>query len=93
MFSHRDPTIRKSGLANVFIKNLDASIDNKALHETFAAFGSVLSCKVAIDANGQSKGYGFVQFDQEEAAQNAIKRLNGMLMNDKQVYVGLFVRR
>ncbi|KAL7211991.1 hypothetical protein ACSBR2_014785 [Camellia fascicularis] len=84
MFSHRDPTIRKSGLANVFIKNLDASIDNKALHETFAAFGSVLSCKVAIDANGQSKGYGFVQFDQEEAAQNAIKRLNGMLMNDKQ---------
>ncbi|THG22605.1 hypothetical protein TEA_023461 [Camellia sinensis var. sinensis] len=90
MFSHRDPTIRKSGLANVFIKNLDASIDNKALHETFAAFGSVLSCKVAIDANGQSKGYGFVQFDQEEAAQNAIKRLNGMLMNDKQVYVGLF---
>ncbi|KAI8026781.1 hypothetical protein LOK49_LG02G00155 [Camellia lanceoleosa] len=48
---------------------------------------------VAIDANGQSKGYGFVQFDQEEAAQNAIKRLNGMLMNDKQVYVGLFVRR
>ncbi|KAA8537970.1 hypothetical protein F0562_027450 [Nyssa sinensis] len=93
MFSHRDPSIRKSGYANVFIKNLDASIDNKALYETFAAFGTVLSCKVAVDGNGQSRGYGFVQFDQEEAAQNAIKRLNGMLINDKQVYVGLFVRR
>ncbi|KAH9757785.1 polyadenylate-binding protein [Citrus sinensis] len=93
MYSHRDPSIRKSGYGNVFIKNLDTSIDNKALCDTFAAFGTVLSCKVAIDSNGQSKGYGFVQFENEEAAQNAIKMLNGMLINDKQVYVGLFVRR
>nr|KYP62044.1 Polyadenylate-binding protein 3 [Cajanus cajan] len=94
MFSHRDPSIRKSGYANVFIKNLDTSIDNKALHDTFAAFGSVLSSKVAVDGiTGQSKGYGFVQFDNEESAQNAIKQLNGMLINDKKVYVGLFVRR
>lgn len=93
MYSHRDPSIRKSGHANVFIKNLDTSIDNKALLDTFAAFGTVLSCKLAVDSNGQSKGYGFVQFENEESAQNAIKRLNGMLINDKQVYVGLFVRR
>ncbi|KAF2291078.1 hypothetical protein GH714_019653 [Hevea brasiliensis] len=93
MFSHRDPSIRKSGYANVFIKNLDTSLDNKALHDTFAVFGRVLSCKVAFDSNGQSKGYGFVQFENEDAAQSAIKRLNGMLINDKQVYVGLFVRR
>ncbi|OIW12575.1 hypothetical protein TanjilG_04739 [Lupinus angustifolius] len=93
MFSQRDPSIRKSGYANVFIKNLDTSIDNKALHDTFNAFGMVLSCKVAVDSSGQSKGYGFVQFDSEDAAQNAIKELNGMLMNGKQVYVGLFVRR
>ncbi|GFP98606.1 polyadenylate-binding protein 3 [Phtheirospermum japonicum] len=93
MFSHRDPSLRKSGYANLFIKNLDPSIDNKALYETFSAFGIVLSCKVAVDNNAKSKGYGFVQFDKEEAAQNAIKRLNGMLMNDKQVYVGNFVHR
>ncbi|OVA17016.1 RNA recognition motif domain [Macleaya cordata] len=93
MFSHRDPSVRKSGQANIFIKNLDTSIDNKALHDIFAAFGTVLSCKVATDNSGQSKGHGFVQFEQEEAAQNAINRLNGMLINDKQVYVGLFVRR
>ncbi|GLJ31443.1 hypothetical protein SUGI_0630970 [Cryptomeria japonica] len=93
MFSHRDPSIRKSGTANIFIKNLDKGIDNKALLETFSAFGPILSCKVATDGSGQSKGYGFVQFEQEEAAQNAIDKLNGMLINDKQVYVGPFVRR
>lgn len=93
MFSQRDPSIRKTGHGNVFIKNLDTSIDNKALHDTFASFGTVLSCKVAVDSSGQSKGYGFVQFDNEEAAQSAIKQLNGMLINDKQVYVGFFIRR
>lgn len=93
MFSHRDPSLRKSGYANLFIKNLDQAIDTKALYETFSAFGTVLSCKVAVDHNEHSKGYGFVQFDKEEAAQNAIKRLNGMLINDKKVYVGTFVRR
>ncbi|KAH0680037.1 hypothetical protein KY285_021045 [Solanum tuberosum] len=92
MFSHRDPSLRKSGYANVFIKNLDSSIDNKALQDTFGAFGTVLSCKVAVDSSGQSKGYGFVQFDQDEAARKAINRLNGMLINDKQVYVGYFIR-
>uniref|UniRef100_A0A1D1XZY9 Polyadenylate-binding protein n=1 Tax=Anthurium amnicola TaxID=1678845 RepID=A0A1D1XZY9_9ARAE len=93
MFSHRDPSIRKSGYANVFIKNLDTAVDSKSLYDIFASFGIVLSCKVATDSNGQSRGYGFVQFELEEAAQKAIQQLNGMLVNDKQVYVGLFVRR
>lgn len=93
MYSHRDPSIRKSGTANIFIKNLDKSIDNKALHDTFSTFGNILSCKIATDCNGQSKGYGFVQFENEESAQTAIDKLNGMLINDKQVYVGQFLRR
>ncbi|KAI5604202.1 hypothetical protein POPTR_001G304000v4 [Populus trichocarpa] len=93
MYSHRDPTIRKSGAGNIFIKNLDKAIDHKALHDTFSAFGNILSCKVATDPSGQSKGYGFVQFDSEEAAQKAIEKLNGMLLNDKQVYVGPFLRK
>ncbi|KAL6001687.1 poly(A) binding protein Pab2 [Asimina triloba] len=93
MYSHRDPSIRKSGAGNIFIKNLDKAIDNKALHDTFSVFGNILSCKIATDPSGQSKGYGFVQFEQEEAAQNAIDKLNGMLLNDKQVYVGPFLRK
>lgn len=93
MYSHRDPSLRKSGTANIFIKNLDKSIDNKALHDTFSRFGNILSCKIATDSNGQSKGYGFVQFDNEQSAQSAIDKLNGMLINDKQVYVGQFHRK
>lgn len=72
---------------------MDKAIDHKALHDTFSAFGNILSCKVATDPYGQSKGYGFVQFELEEAAQKAIEKLNGMLLNDKQVFVGPFLRK
>ncbi|CAN7132712.1 polyadenylate-binding protein 2 [Brassica rapa] len=93
MYSHRDPSVRRSGAGNIFIKNLDLAIDHKALHDTFSTFGNIVSCKVAVDASGQSKGYGFVQYAVEESAQKAIEKLNGMLLNDKQVYVGPFLRR
>jgi polyadenylate-binding protein len=88
MWSQRDPALRKTGQGNVFIKNLDTAIDNKALHDTFAAFGNILSCKVAQDEFGNSKGYGFVHYETAEAATNAIKHVNGMLLNEKKVFVG-----
>ncbi|CAO3591775.1 unnamed protein product [Absidia cylindrospora] len=93
MWSQRDPSLRKTGNGNIFIKNLDAAIDNKALHDTFSAFGNILSCKIATDDNGKSKGYGFVHYETDEAAQNAIKHVDGMLLNDKKVFVGYHVAK
>ena len=72
LWSQRDPSLRKSGVGNVF--------------------GNILSCKVVCDENG-SKGYAFVHFETQEAADKAIEKMNGMLLNDRKVFVGRFKSR
>lgn len=93
MWSQRDPSLRRSGLGNIFIKNLDRTVDNKIMFDTFSVFGNILSCKVSYDDKAQSKGYGFVHFDTEEAATSAIENLNGKIVNNKKIYVGKFLSR
>jgi len=56
-------------------------------------FGPIFSSKTATDASGQSKGYGFVNFEQDEAAQDAIKCMNGNLINDSHIFVGPFMEK
>uniref|UniRef100_A0A914E7T3 Polyadenylate-binding protein n=1 Tax=Acrobeloides nanus TaxID=290746 RepID=A0A914E7T3_9BILA len=93
MWSQRDPSLRRSGAGNIFIKNLDKRIDAKSLHDTFSLFGSILSCKVALDEHGVSRGYGFIQFESEDSAQKAISKVDGMLLDNKKVFACKFQPR
>ncbi|KAK6936139.1 RNA recognition motif domain [Dillenia turbinata] len=91
MWYEHNPEARRRGIGNVFVKNLDDSIDDKKLHMIFANCGLVLSCKVAVSEDGRSKHYGYVQFDSETSAQNAIQKLNGYKVYGKALYVTSFV--
>merc|ERR1719171_711471 len=92
MWSHRDPAMRKAGQGNIFVKNLDSNIDNKALYDTFSLFGNILSCKVACETDGKSKGYGFVHFESEDSAKQAIERVNGMQIGENTVTVEKYMK-
>ncbi|XP_078439120.1 polyadenylate-binding protein 7-like isoform X2 [Wolffia australiana] len=94
MWSLRNPILRKSGEGNVFVKNLDSSIDGAKLEEIFSTHGEILSSKVATDEDGRSKCYGFVQFQTEKSAQAAIEALNGSQEHGtRKLYVAKFVRK
>ena len=45
----------------------------------------IVSQIITDDGGSDSKGYGFVHFESEEAAKNAIEKVNGMLLNGKKV--------
>jgi len=85
MCSHGNSSRQGSGLGKIFIKNLDKSIDNTALYDSLSAFGNILSYEIALTEDGTSKGFGFVDLDSKEAAEDAIAKGNGMLLNGKKV--------
>ncbi|XP_043701551.1 polyadenylate-binding protein 7-like [Telopea speciosissima] len=93
MWSHRDPDARKTGVGNLFVKNLNDSIDNVKLHEMFSKFGNISSCKVVMSLDGKNQGYGFVQFESEASATAAVEKFNGSIIGGKQIYVGNFVKK
>ncbi|KAG2306238.1 hypothetical protein Bca52824_025986 [Brassica carinata] len=91
---HDPSLLQKPRVGCIFIKNLEESINHKALYDTFSTFGSILRFKMATNNdNGRSKDFGFVQYDNEESALKAISYLNGMLLNDEAVYVGPFLQK
>lgn len=74
--------------ANLFVGNLSEEIDEKGLKDIFTTFGVVLSTKINRDPeSGNSKGYGFVSFDNFDSSDEAIKKLNGQYISGKPIEV------
>ena len=63
---------------NIFIAGLSFKANDADLANLFEEYGSVRSARVITDRHsGRSKGYGFVEIDDEEAAKQAIAELDG----------------
>lgn len=73
---------------NLYVSNLDYGIQDDALKNMFAAFGTVTSAKVILDrATGKSRGFGFVEMPDKNEAVKAISSLNGSMSEGKQIKV------
>jgi RNA recognition motif-containing protein len=61
----------------LYVGNLSYSVTNDSLEQLFAEFGQVVSAQVIQDRDtGRSKGFGFVEMGDDNAAQSAINALN-----------------
>jgi len=72
----------------LYVGGLAYSVSDKELEELFATQGKVVSAVVIKDRDsGQSKGFGFVEMDDNEAGQKAIKELNGKDVSGRSIVV------
>ena len=63
---------------DIYVGNLAYKTTDDDLRELFSAHGEVTSARVVTDRiSGQSKGFGFVEMPDREAAQKAIDAING----------------
>lgn len=68
-----DKAISDNHNTQIFVKGfLRLHWDHQFLHNVFSKFGQIISAKVSLDKDHNSKGYGYVQFEKEEQAQYAI---------------------
>ena len=72
----------------LFVGGLAYSVTDQELEDFFAAEGKVVSAVVIKDRDsGQSKGFGFVEFENDDDAKNAINNLSGKELNGRSVNV------
>ena len=75
---------------NIYVSNLGFSVQDEDLREYFAEYGEVTSAKVITDKfTNRSRGFGFVEMPDEDAAQKAIKELNGAVVEGRSISVNV----
>ncbi|KAM9500865.1 polyadenylate-binding protein 1-like [Clarias gariepinus] len=89
MWFQMDSSLRNAGTGNIFINNLDKSINSLELHGLFSTFGKILSCKIVGYKKGH-KRYAYIHYESVDAAEMAIKALNGTLLNGRLVTIEHF---
>lgn len=84
-------TVQNSGYgplgANLFVFHVPAEWRDDELRSKFDTFGDLVSCRVAVEDGGRSRGFGFVSYTTREAAANAMHTMNGYPVGGKYLKV------
>jgi len=72
----------------LYVGNLAYGVTDSQLEQVFSQHGSVSEASVVIDRqSGRSRGFGFVQMDNDDEARAAIKALNGQDLEGRALVV------
>ena len=78
---------------NCYINNFGTHFTDKTLREMFESCGEIVSAKVMVDKEGNSKGFGFVSFKEHEDALKAVNTYHGKMIEEKPIYVGRAMKK
>ena len=75
-------------MTKLYVGNLSFSTSESELHELFSQAGEVESARIITDRDtGRSRGFGFVEFADQSAAEGAITKFNGYEVNGRALTV------
>lgn len=73
---------------NLYVSNLSFNVQDEDLREFFTPYGEVTSARIINDkATGQSRGFGFVEMSDDNAARKAMKELNDATVDGRNIKV------
>lgn len=73
---------------NLYVGNLSFDTTEAAVREAFGQYGTVSSVRLITDREtGHSRGFGFVEMDDDQAAQSAMNALNGQDLDGRALTV------
>ena len=73
---------------NIYVRNLNFSLEEAELEQIFRQFGEVSSVKIIKDKfTGRAKGFGFVEMPNEQEGLAAIEKLNGTDVKGRNMFV------
>ncbi|KAJ6832602.1 uncharacterized protein M6B38_327495 [Iris pallida] len=76
--------------SKLFVGGLAWGTDDQSLKEAFDSFGNVVEARVITDRDtGRSRGFGFVNFDDEESANSALKSMDGQELQGRSIRVSI----
>ncbi|PGH12734.1 hypothetical protein AJ79_04095 [Helicocarpus griseus UAMH5409] len=78
--------------ANIYVGNLFFEVTAEDLKRDLAKFGNVNSVRIIYDSRGLSRGFGYVEFDSQEAADAAINELNMTIYEGRRIVVNYAAR-
>ncbi|MBN2362092.1 MAG: RNA-binding protein [Deltaproteobacteria bacterium] len=72
----------------LYVGNLSWNTTNEGLRQAFERFGAISDATVITDREtGRSRGFGFVTFEQEAAASEAMNKMNGVALDGRNIRV------
>ncbi len=75
-------------IKKLFVGSLPWAIDNQKLQDLFSEFGTVSQASVVMDKmTGRSRGFGFVEFEDDAAADAAVEKMNNADVDGRKIVV------